>query len=270
MCHGRHACGVERFKQLNHLRQVRLGDGDAFRIRHHARLAHGRHQAAALFASALSRAAVSAAIHHARLVDAHVHHELRPHAAPNVGLDHVGDARAGVQLGDVGHHGGVGIGRRAEADFAGLVVCEFVVQEHGVHALANAEHRALPTETFGDFLLARDAVAQRRDARFGAHDGFHGVERLRKAGGFNRENHQVGRVGLARRHAAQIAWLAVDFQLIGRVALIARVVHHEFHGVVAERAGDHAAIQQPHATLADECDFVDAHWMHPFFEPAGG
>ena len=36
------------------------------------------------------------------------------------------------------------------------------------------------------------------------------------------------------------------------------------HGVVAERAGDHAAIQQPHAAFADECDFIDAHWMQPF------
>ena len=41
-------------------------------------------------------AAVSAAIHHARLVDAHIHHELRPHAALDIGLHHMGDARAGI------------------------------------------------------------------------------------------------------------------------------------------------------------------------------
>ena len=101
----------------------------------------------------------------------------------------MGDARAGIWDRQCRPPLRVGIGRRAEADLAWPAICEFVVQEHGVHALANAEHRALPAETFGDFLLARNAVAQRRDARFGAHNGFHGIERLRKARGFNRKNH---------------------------------------------------------------------------------
>lgn len=60
----------------------------------------------------------------------------------------------------------------------------------------------------------------------------------------------------------EIAGLAVDGERIARVTLKTGVIHDVFDGVVAERPGDHAAVEQAHAALADKGDLVDLHVNH--------
>ena len=40
------------------------------------------------------------------------------------------------------------------------------------------------------------------------------------------------------------------------------IIHDVFDGVVAERPGDHAAVEQADAALADKGDLVDLHVNH--------
>ena len=40
------------------------------------------------------------------------------------------------------------------------------------------------------------------------------------------------------------------------------VIHNVFDGVAAERPGDHAAVEQADAALADKGDLVDLHANH--------
>ena len=46
------------------------------------------------------------------------------------------------------------------------------------------------------------------------------------------------------------------------MALEACVVHNVFDGVVAERLGDHAAVEQADTAFADKGDLVDLHANH--------
>ena len=75
-------------------------------------LAHGGDEAAVLLAIR-KRGSVRAAIYHARLIDAHVHHEFCPHAAANVLFNHMGDTGALKQAGDVFNNARLGVRRRA-------------------------------------------------------------------------------------------------------------------------------------------------------------
>ena len=180
----------------------------------------------------------------------------------DVVLDGMGDAATRVELVDGDNGCGVGARCRIKADLAGIGIGELPVEEYGVHALADTKDGVLPAKALGNLLLARDAVAQRRDQRVGSHDAFQGFERHIEPGCLDREDDQVDGRRLARADGLERAGLAVDGERITRVALKARVVHNVFDGVVAERLGDHAAVEQAHAALADEGDLVDLHVNH--------
>ena len=180
----------------------------------------------------------------------------------DVVLDGMGDAATRVELVDGDNGCGVGARCRTKADLAGIGIGELPVEEYGVHALADTKDGVLPAKALGNLLLARDAVAQRRDQRVGSHDAFQGFERHIEPGCLDREDDQVDGRRLARADGLERAGLAVDGERITRVALKARVVHNVFDGVVAERLGDHAAVEQAHAALADEGDLVDLHVNH--------
>ena len=179
-------------------------------------------------------------------------------------LHHVRHAGALVKVGNVSNNLGICACRRAKANLSGVAVGERAVEKHHVHALADAQHGTLPAESCGNALLARDAVAQARDARMGAHHGFHRVERLGQAGCLDGKNHQVGRCRLTCTHAAKRARLTVDGDCIGGVALIASVVHHVFHCIGPQVLGHDAAIHKAHAALTDKRDLLDTHGRTAF------
>ena len=192
----------------------------------------------------------------------------------NVPLHHMRHAGTLVKARDIGHYLRVCARRCAKANLSGVAVGKCAIEKHHVHALADAQHRALPAKSGGNALLARDAVAQARDARVGVHHSFHRVERLLKAGRLDSKNHQVSRGCLARAHTAQQARLAVDGDSVTRMALIARVVHHVFHRLGAQVLGHDAAVHETHAALADERNLFDTHGRTTFprlvsFELAG-
>ena len=180
----------------------------------------------------------------------------------DVVLDGMGDAAARIELVDCGDGCGVRAGRRAKADFARIGKGERAVEKHGVHALADTKNGMLPAKAFGNLLLARNAVAQRGDERIGSHDALHSLECLVETGGLDCQDDQIGGRRLAGTDGREIAGLAVDGERVVRVTLKTGVIHDVFDGVVAERPGDHAAVEQADAALADKGDLVDLHVNH--------
>ena len=67
---------------------------------------------------------------------------------------------------------------------------------------------------------------------------------------------------LAGTDGREIAGLAVDGERVVRMTLKTGIIHDVFDGVVAERPGDHAAVEQADAALADKGDLVDLHVNH--------
>ena len=120
----------------------------------------------------------------------------------------------------------------------------------------------LPAKALGNLLLARNAVAQRGDERVGSHDALHSLERLVESRRLDRENDQIGGRCLAGTDGREIAGLAVDGERVVRMTLKTGVIHDVFDGVVAEGLGNHAAVEQAHAALADKGDLVDLHVNH--------
>ena len=174
----------------------------------------------------------------------------------------MGDAAAHVEPVDSGDGRGVGAGGRTKADLARIGKGERAVEEHGVHALADTQDGMLPAKAFGNLLLARNAVAQRGDERVGSHDTLHSLECLVETGGLDRQDDQIGGRCLAGTDGREIAGLAVDGERVVRMALKTGIIHDVFDGVVAERPGDHAAVEQADAALADKGDLVDLHVNH--------
>lgn len=136
------------------------------------------------------------------------------------------------------------------------------VEEHGVHALADTKNGMLPAKAFGNLLLARNAVAQRGDERVGSHDTLHSLECLVETGGLDRQDDQIGGCRLAGADGREIARLSVDGERIARVTLKTGVIHNVFDGVIAEGLGNHAAVEQADAALADKGNLVDLHVNH--------
>ncbi len=136
--------------------------------------------------------------------------EFWPHAVRNVALDGMGDAAARIELVDGGNGCGLGARCRAKANLARIGKGELSVEEHGVHALADAQDGMLPAKALGNLLLARNAVAQRGDERVRAHDVFHSLERLVETGGLDRQDDQIGGCCLAGAHGLESAGFAVD------------------------------------------------------------
>ena len=101
----------------------------------------------------------------------------------------------------------------------------------------------LPAKTLGNLLLARNAVAQRGDERIGPHDALHSLECLVESGCLDREDDQIGGCRLAGADGFERTGLAIDGERIARVTLETGVVHNVFDGVVAERPGNHAAVE---------------------------
>ena len=120
----------------------------------------------------------------------------------------------------------------------------------------------LPAKAFGNLLLARNAVAQRGDERVGSHDTLHSLECLVETGGLDRQDDQIGGRCLAGADGREIARLSVDGERIARVTLKTGVIHNVFDGVIAEGLGNHAAVEQADAALADKGDLVDLHVNH--------
>lgn len=260
--HRGHAGGVESLDEMHHLRQVCLGEPDALGVGDRKRLAHGGDKAATLLGALFRGTSVRAAVGHAGLVDAVVEHEFGPHAVRNVALDGMGDATARVELVDGGDGRGIGAGSCAKADFTRIGKGKCAVEEYRVHALADPQDGVLPAKALGNLLLTGDAVTQRGDERAGTHDALHGPERLVEAGGLDRQDDQIGGRCLADADGLEHARLAVDGKRVVRVTLEACIVHDVFEGVVAERPGDHAAVEQADTALADKGDLVDLHMNH--------
>lgn len=101
----------------------------------------------------------------------------------------------------------------------------------------------LPAKALGNLLLARNAVAQRGDERVGSHDAFHSLECLVESRRLDRENDQIGGSCFTDAHGLECAGLAVDRKGVACVTLETGVVHNVFDGIVAERLGNHAAIE---------------------------
>ena len=118
----------------------------------------------------------------------------------NVALDGMGDAAARIELVDGGNGCGLGARCRAKANLARIGKGELSVEEHGVHALADAQDGVLPAKALGNLLLARNAVAQRGDERIGPHDALHSLECLVESRRLDRENDQIGGRCLAGAH----------------------------------------------------------------------
>ena len=76
-----------------------------------------------------------------------------------------------------------------------------------------------------------------------------------------RMTRSAGVASLARTDV-EIAGLAVDGERVVRMTLKTGIIHDVFDGVVAERPGDHAAVEQADAALADKGDLVDLHVNH--------
>ena len=247
---------------MHHLRQVCLGQLNALGVGDRKRFAHGGNKAATLLGARLRGASVGPAVGHAGLVDAVVEHEFGPHAVRNVALDGMGDAAACVELADGGDGRGVGAGCRTKADFASVGKGERAVEEYGVHALADTQDGVLPAKALGNLLFACNAVTQRGDERVGSHDALHSLECLVESSRLDRENDQIGGHCLADADGFERTGLAVDGERIARVTLKTCVIHNVFDGVVAERPGDHAAVEQADAALADKGDLVDLHANH--------
>lgn len=83
-----------------------------------------------------------------------------------------------------------------------------------------------------------------------------------ETGGLDRQDDQIGGRCLAGTDGREIAGLAVDGERVVRMALKTGIIHDVFDGVVAERPGDHAAVEQADAALADKGDLVDLHVNH--------
>ena len=262
LSHRGHTGGVDSLDEVHHLRQVCLGQFNALGVGDRKRFAHGGNKAATLLGARLRGASVGPAVGHAGLVDAVVEHEFGPHAVGDVVLDGMGDAAARIELVDHGDGCGVRAGRRAKADFARIGKGERAVEKHGVHALADTKNGMLPAKAFGNLLLARNAVAQRGDERVGSHDALHSLECLVETGGLDCQDDQIGGRRLAGTDGREIAGLAVDGERVVRMTLKTGIIHDVFDGVVAERPGDHAAVEQADAALADKGDLVDLHVNH--------
>ena len=174
----------------------------------------------------------------------------------------MGDAAACVELADGGDGRGVGAGCRTKADFASVGKGERAVEEYGVHALADTQDGVLPAKALGNLLFACNAVTQRGDERVGSHDALHSLECLVESSRLDRENDQIGGRCLAGADGREIAGLAVDSERIARVTLKTGVIHNVFDGVIAEGLGNHAAVEQADAALADKSDLVDLHVNH--------
>lgn len=174
----------------------------------------------------------------------------------------MGDAAARVELVYSGDGRGVGAGGCTKADLARIGKGERAVEEHGVHALADTQDGMLPAKAFGNLLLARNAVAQRGDERVGSHDTLHSLECLVETGGLDRQDDQIGGRCLAGADGREIARLSVDGERIARVTLKTGVIHNVSDGVIAEGLGNHAAVEQADAALADKGDLVDLHMNH--------
>lgn len=260
--HRGHAGGVESLDEMHHLRQVCLGEPDALGVGDRKRLAHGGDKAATLLGALFRGTSVRAAVGHAGLVDAVVEHEFGPHAVRDVCLDGMGDAAARVELINGGNGLGVGAGGRAKTNLTGVGKSERAVEEYRVHALADSEDGVLPAKALGNLLLAGDTVAKGCDERVGAHDVLHGLESLVESGCLDCEDDQIGGCRLAGADGLECAGLAVDGERVVRMALKASIVHDVFDGVVAEGLGNHAAVEQAHAALADKGDLVDLHMNH--------
>ena len=112
LSHRGHAVGVEVRDDIDHLVKIIFCKGDSFGVGNGLGLAHGGDEAAVLLAVRKS-APVRAAIYHARLVDAYVHHQLCPHTSANILLNHMGDTGALKQAGDVFNNARLGVRRRA-------------------------------------------------------------------------------------------------------------------------------------------------------------
>ena len=78
----------------------------------------------------------------------------------------------------------------------------------------------------------------------------------------DREDDQVGGRSLAGTDGLECTGFAVDGKHVVCVTLKTGVIHDVFDGVVAERPGDHAAVEQADAALADKGDLVDLHVNH--------
>ena len=247
---------------MHHLRQVCLGELDAFGVGDRKCLTHGGDKTATLLGALLRSASVGAAVGHTGLVNAVVEHEFGPHAVRDVVLDGVSDAAARVKLVDGGNGCGVGAGARAKTNLAGVGKSELAVEKYGVHALADTQDGVLPAKALGDFLLAGDAVTQRCDQRVRPHDALHGFECLIEPSCLDCEDDQVGGHCLARANGLERARLAVDGERVVCVTIEACVVHNVFDGVVAERLSDHAAVEQADTAFADKGNFVDLHVNH--------
>ena len=174
----------------------------------------------------------------------------------------MGDAAARVELVDCGDGCGIRTGRRAKADFASVGKGERAVEEYGVHALADTQDGALPAKALGNLLFACNAVAQRGDERIGPHDALHSLECLVESSRLDRENDQIGGRCLAGADGFERTGLAVDGERIARVTLKTGVIHNVFDGIIAEGHGNHAAVEQADAALADKSNLVDLHVNH--------
>lgn len=83
-----------------------------------------------------------------------------------------------------------------------------------------------------------------------------------ETGGLDRQDDQIGGRCLAGADGREIARLSVDGERIARVTLKTGVIHNVFDGVIAEGLGNHAAVEQADAALADKGDLVDLHVNH--------
>ena len=120
----------------------------------------------------------------------------------------------------------------------------------------------LPAKALGDLLLARNAVAQRGDERIGPHDALHSLECHIESSRLDRKNDQIGGRCLAGADRFERTGHAVDGERIARVTLETGVIHNVFDGVIAEGPGNHTAVEQADAALADKGDLVDLHMNH--------
>ena len=83
-----------------------------------------------------------------------------------------------------------------------------------------------------------------------------------ETGGLDCQDDQIGGRRLAGTDGREIAGLAVDGERVVRMTLKTGIIHDVFDGVVAERPGDHAAVEQADAALADKGGLVDLHVNH--------
>ena len=90
----------------------------------------------------------------------------------------------------------------------------------------------------------------------------HSLECLVETGGLDRQDDQIGRRCLAGADGRELAGFAVDGERVVRVTLETSIIHDVFDGIVAEGLGNHTAVEQAHAALADKGDLVDLHVNH--------